>query len=240
MALFNSLFRRSHESLPHGEMQEMILLTLARAEENGRLLAPSDLAHELGVAGSGLARHLAPLIKGHQVVADQAGRLVLADSGRDQARTLLRRHRLAERLFTDVLGLDWAHAHEEADRFEHIVSAEAEQQLASQLGDPDTCPHGNPIPDASRVVPPMATVALSDCPPSTCATITRIALETSAALQHLATLGLLPSVEIEVERRAPFDGPVLVRVGRAHYALGRDLAARIWVTRTHKEPGVSA
>ncbi len=59
--------------------------------------------------------------------------------------------------------------------------------------------------------------------------ITRIADETPASLQHLATLGLLPDVEIEVENKAPFGGPVLIRVGRAHYALGRDLASRIWV-----------
>ncbi len=83
-------------------------------------------------------------------------------------------------------------------------------------------------------------ILLSECLPSTHATIARISLETPAALQHLATLGLLPSVELEVEKRGPFDGPVLVRVGRAHYALGRDLAARIWVERTAKEPGVSA
>lgn len=236
--LFRSLFRQL-KPFARSEIQEMILLTLARAEENNRALSPNDLAHELGLSRSALDTHLRALLKRNQLVTSRTGALGLTDSGRDQARTLLRRHRLAERLFTDVLGLDWAHAHEEADRFEHIVTAEGEQQLASRLGDPDTCPHGNPIPDAHGILPQPASLPLSECPPSSRATIARIGLETPAALRHLATLGLLPSVQVEVEKRAPFDGPVLVRVGRAHYALGRDLAARIWVTRTVEEPEVS-
>jgi DtxR family Mn-dependent transcriptional regulator len=236
---FRSLFRQ-FKPFPRREIQEMILLTLARAEENGRTLAPMDLARELYLSRSVLDTHLRPLLRKSQLVVSQTGALELTDSGRDQARTLLRRHRLAERLFTDVLGLDWAHAHEEADRFEHLVTAETERQLARQLGDPETCPHGNPIPDAHGITPHSASLPLSECPPRTRATIARIGLETGAALQHLATLGLLPSVEIEIEKRGPFDGPVLVRVGRAHYALGHDLAARIWVERTLKEPGLSA
>jgi DtxR family Mn-dependent transcriptional regulator len=131
---------------------------------------------------------------------------------------------------TDVLGLDWTRAHEQADKLEHTVSAEEEAALVAQLGNPEKCPHGNPIPDAS-VPAAVPAQALSACAAPTRATITRISTETPAALQHLATLGLLPNVEIEIENHAPFGGPVMVRVGRAHYALGRDLAARIWVSQ---------
>ncbi len=214
----------------------MVLLTVGRAEENNHAISPADLARELDLSRSALESHLHALIKGNQLVLNAEGMLALAPNGRDQARTLLRRHRLTERLFTDVLGLDWANAHQEADRLEHIVTPEAEQNLASQLGNPDTCPHGNPIPDLLGTVPASTAMPLSDCPPATRATIVRIGLETPAALQHLAALGLLPSVQVEVEKKAPFDGPVLVRVGRAHYALGRDLATRIWVAH-RGEPG---
>ncbi len=233
------LLSRAPKPTPRSELQEMILLTLVRAEENNRTLSAADLARELNLSRAALELQLHPLIERNQVIASPVGLLTLSESGRRDARSLLRRHRLTERLFTDVLGFDWAHAHEEADRIEHVVTAEAEQQLVNQLGNPDTCPHGNPIPNAGGAVPQSASLPLSDCPPLTRVTITRIGLETSAALQHLATLGLLPSVEIEVEKRAPFDGPVLVRVGRAHYALGRDLASRIWVTRKIQEPGVT-
>ncbi len=220
----------------------MVLLTIARAEENGALLSTADLARELGCSRQDLDDCLARLIDQGLLTYSPPGKLGLTQKGREHAFGLLRRHRLAERLFTDVLGLDWARAHEEADKLEHVVSREAERQLADQLGDPDTCPHGNPIPSAAGpsvpASPPLA-LPLADCTPPARATISRIALETPEALQHLAALGLLPSVEIEVENKAPFDGPILVRVGRAHYALGRDLAARIWVsTRSNSARGV--
>jgi DtxR family Mn-dependent transcriptional regulator len=224
--MFKLPFRETSAPAPRDELREMILLTLARAEETARALSPDDLARELNFA---VAPHLQALIAQGLLRAEPSGALALTNAGRDRALTLLRRHRLAERLFTEVLGLDWAHAHEEADKLEHVVSAEGEQQLANQLGEPETCPHGNPIPPArvDRERAPLA--SLADCAPQTCATIARIALETPAALRHLATLGLLPDVQVVIENKAPFDGPLMLRVGRAHYALGRDLAARIWV-----------
>lgn len=230
--MFNFFSRNSPRSnpAPRDEAQEMILLTMARAEENACTLSADDLARELNFVPD---PNLRPLIAQSLVRADSSGALALTPAGRDRALALLRRHRLTERLFTDVLGLDWARAHEEADKLEHVVSPETEQQLADQLGDPTTCPHGNPIPTArgDSVRAPLS--SLADCAPLTRATIARIALETPVALRHLATLGLLPNVEVVVENTAPFDGPVLVRVGRARYALGRDLAARIWVRTTN-------
>ena len=223
--LFERTFSKTHP-VSVAEPQEMILLTLARAEENARAVTAADLANTLN---SKPDPHLHALIDQTLICIRDNGKLTLTDAGRTRALTLLRRHRLAERLFTDVLGLDWARAHEEADKLEHVVSPEAEEQIASQLGDPATCPHGNPIPGAHGDSAPAPSVSLADCPSQTRATIARIALETPAALQHLATLGVLPNVEIEIENKAPFDGPVLVRVGRAHYALGHDLAARVWV-----------
>ncbi len=213
------------------EVQEMVLLTLARAEENALSLANADLARTLNLPLSALDTPLAHLAE-HALIAITPNQITLTAAGRERARGLLRRHRIVERHFTDVLGLDWARAHEEADRLEHLVSPATEAQLADQLGNPDTCPHGNPIPFAFDDTAHAPQLSLADCHSHTRATIVRIGLETSATLQHLATLGLLPNVEIVVENRAPFNGPVLVRVGHAHYALGRDLAKRIWVKET--------
>jgi DtxR family Mn-dependent transcriptional regulator len=234
MSLHDWIERTLSETYPASaaEPQEMILLTLARAAENARTLTPADLAEALNCKPD---PHLRPLIDQSLVRVDEGDKLALTDAGRERALALLRRHRLAERLLTDLLGLDWARSHEQADKLEHVVSPEAEEQLASQLGEPATCPHGNPIPRARGESAPAPSISLADCPPHTHATIARIALETPAALQHLATLGMLPHVEIEIENKAPFDGPILVRVGRAHYALGRDLAARVWV-RASPEP----
>lgn len=207
------------------EASEMILLTLARAAENNRTLTAHDLAHELGTAP------IFQALISQSLISVSANQITLTETGSARARALLRRHRLVERHFTDVLGLDWARAHEEADKFEHIVPPQVEQSLADQLGNPETCPHGNPIPQAHTDAERTSEISLAEGAPSTRAMITRIAIETPEALRHLATLGLLPNTEIEIENQAPFGGPVLVRVGRAHYALGRDLAARIWIKK---------
>ncbi|MBM3129837.1 MAG: metal-dependent transcriptional regulator [Chloroflexi bacterium] len=207
------------------ETAEMILLTLARAEENGATLTRDGLARELNVSS---ALPLQSLSAESLIALDATGTLSLTPAGRERARALLRRHRLVERHLTDVLGLDWTRAHEQADQLEHTVSAAEEAALSAQLGNPDTCPHGNPIP-GTRAAAPTAARSLAECAAQTRGVIARISTETPDALRHLATLGLLPNVAVVVENQAPFGGPVLVRVGHSHYALGRDLAARIWI-----------
>ena len=227
---FRNPFSRQRAPALRNETHEMILLSLARAEENALDSFPHDLARELDLARPALDSHVGALVAAGLVRNASGGMLALSPSGRHRAHALLRRHRLAERLFTDVLGMDWAHAHTEADKLEHLVSLEATAALAHRLGDPETCPHGNPIPGAGKSSTHSLARPLAECAPVTRAIIARIGLETPAALQHLATLGLLPDVEIQVENKVPMGGPVMVRVGRAHYALGRDLASRIWVT----------
>lgn len=229
-------FTRQRSPAFRNETREMILLSLARAEENAQACFPNDLARELDLARPTLDSHVRLLADDGLIENKSDGILALTGPGRQRAHTLLRRHRLAERLFTDVLGLDWAHAHTEADKLEHMVSPEAEAALANRLGDPETCPHGNPIPGAGQASTRSLARPLAECAPLTRAMIARIGLETPPALQHLATLGLLPDVEIQVENKALFGGPVMVRVGRAHYALGHDLASRIWVTPLDPTP----
>ena len=227
---FGNPFSRQRPHVLRNETREMILLSLVRAEENARNSSRNHLARELDLTRPVLDSHIRRIVDDGLITGAADGTLALTGPGRQRAYALLRRHRLAERLFTDVLGLDWVHAHTEADKIEHMVSPEAEAALADRLGDPETCPHGNPIPGAGQLLTHPPARPLAECAPLTRAMIVRIGLETTPALQHLATLGLLPDVEIEVENKALLGGPVLVRVGRAHYALGHDLASRIWVT----------
>lgn len=96
----------------------------------------------------------------------------LTDSGQVLAEQVVRRHRLAERFLTDVLGLSWAEAHAEAGKWEHVISDSVEAALDRVLGEPTTCPHGNPIPGADYV--PPATRPLQEVPVGSTFTITRI------------------------------------------------------------------
>ena len=88
-----------------------------------------------------------------------------------------------------------------------------------------TCPHGNPV-EASRK---DKSVPLSDLKPGRSAKVVRIADEQGDLLRYLATLGLLPGVDVRVTGRAPFRGPLMISVGDAAYALGSEVCRRIWV-----------
>ena len=96
----------------------------------------------------------------------------LTPAGQSLAEAVVRRHRLAERLLTDVLGLSWSTAHAEAGKWEHVISPEVEAALARILGEPTTCPHGNPIPGSDYHAPP--TIALSELPTGAGFTVSRI------------------------------------------------------------------
>ncbi len=155
----------------------------------------------------------------------------LTPRGEKMARTLIRRHRLSERFLTDMLGIDWESAHQEACKLEHVISPEVEERLAEVLGNPATCPHGHPIPDGKGKMPAMDILPLTHLKVGEKGRIDRVEEEQPQMLQYLATLGLLPNVEVEVREIAPFNGPFLVRVGKSQYALGREVASKIWMKK---------
>ena len=122
-----------------------------------------------------------------------ASSLALAPAGEELATRIVRRHRLAERFLTDVLGLTWAQAHHEACRWEHVISPEVEEGLTRLLGNPSTCPHGNPIPGAAPLR--VAVTPLEKVDVGTRFTLVRIPEEVEEADGALA--------ELETHRIAP-------------------------------------
>ncbi len=160
----------------------------------------------------------------------------LTPKGERAAKALVRRHRLSERFLTDVLGLDWESAHREACKLEHVLSPEVEEKLADMLGNPETCPHGYPIPDENghikeeeEDIKPLCDLGADE---KRC--IARVEEEEPRLLQYLASLGLIPDVDIEVKEVAPFGGPLLVKIGDTQYALGREVASKIWTKKRHR------
>jgi DtxR family Mn-dependent transcriptional regulator len=153
----------------------------------------------------------------------------LTAKGQRAAKTLVRRHRLSERFLTDVLGLDWESAHREACKLEHVLSPEVEEKLAEMLGNPETCPHGYPIPDEKGHIREDERIKpLCDFSADEKGCIARVEEEEPQLLHYLASLGLMPDVDIEVKEVAPFGGPLLVKIGDTQYALGREVASKIY------------
>jgi DtxR family Mn-dependent transcriptional regulator len=154
----------------------------------------------------------------------------LTAKGTRLAERVVRRHRLAERFLTDILGLSWADAHEEAGRWEHVLSDTVEQAINRLLHDPTTCPHGNPIP-GSAYEPPDA-VPMSQLPVGRRFTVSRIPEEvefTPGLLEYLEEASLRPGANGTVAAAAP-DGTLTVEIGDRHVGIGEFASTRILVT----------
>src|SRR5438067_3482184 len=120
--------------------------------EEGAVVIQARLAERVGHSAPAVSEMVRRLRgEGYLEVENRA--IVLTRKGRGAAESVVRKHRLAERLLTDVIGLEWHKAHMEAGRWEHVISDEVEQLLVVKLGNPATCPHGNPIPGSGQARP---------------------------------------------------------------------------------------
>ncbi|MFU8839389.1 MAG: metal-dependent transcriptional regulator [Nitriliruptoraceae bacterium] len=157
------------------------------------------------------------------------GIVALTGAGIERATTAVRRHRLTERLLADVIGLEWWKVHHEAERWEGVVSGDVEARLIDLLGDPGTCPHGNPIPGSRNAPEHPDAVLLADAPvgPVQVLRITETLEGDDEALQVLESCGFVPGKDAEVQRIER--GWVQVAGARHDAALPPHVAAHTYV-----------
>ena len=154
----------------------------------------------------------------------------LTAAGQTLAQTVVRRHRLAERFLTDVLKLSWAEAHHEAGKWEHVMSDNVEVAMNELLGEPTTCPHGNPIPGSDYVEPDAG--PLSAHPVGETFTVRRIPEElefTPGLLEFLEESSLRPGCSGVVTAASP-DGTLTIEIDGRHVGVGAFASERIMVT----------
>lgn len=165
------------------------------------------------------------------LVTYQGGNLVLQDEGLKEAQSVVRRHRLAERLMEDVLDIRGDLLEENACRFEHLLREEVEENVCTLLGHPRECPHGKPIPAGQccrRTVHEAKSVVLPLCElsPGDRGRVAYLRTGDSRRLQKLLTLGILPGVEVEMLQRLP---TFVFRIGHSQMAVDREMAEGIYI-----------
>jgi DtxR family Mn-dependent transcriptional regulator len=156
--------------------------------------------------------------------------VTLTDRGRAVALEVLRHHRLLERYLADTLGVPIADVHAEADVLEHVLSETVERRIDEVLGFPTHDPHGDPIPDGNLRLAERPETSLAALEVDSPATVVRVPDGDAEVLRYLAELEIAPGIGIEVLRRAPFAGPVTVRIADAEHAIASELADRIGVS----------
>jgi DtxR family Mn-dependent transcriptional regulator len=157
----------------------------------------------------------------------------LTSEGNTAAETMVRRHRLAERLLVDILGLEWADVHEEAHRFEHAISPRVEERILAVLGDPTTCPHGSPIPGTGAVASREA-FRVEEARSGDHVVIERISEDAEndrELLSFFQRSGLLPGREFEVGDVEPYNALIVLRRGDDSIPVSLPVARKIWVRR---------
>lgn len=130
---------------------EMYLRTIFELEEEGIVPLRARIAERLSQSGPTVSQTVARMQRDGLLLLDDDRHLELTDNGRERAIAVMRKHRLAERLLLDVIGLDWRDVHVEACRWEHVMSDDVERRLVELLGHPQLSPYGNPIPGLNEL-----------------------------------------------------------------------------------------
>ena len=187
------------------------------------------LSERLGVTPPAVTAALKRLARNGMVKLGPRGRIRLTAKGRDLARHLVLRHRLAEKLLTDVLGMEWTHVHDEAEKLEHAISPAVEELLLKYFGRQSTCPHGNPLlGDSPRTRRAAKVHRLSDVDTGQRVEVRFVSEEGIEFLEYLDQQGLRPGTRFLVEHKDYDDTMHLALAGKTVH-LGKTATDRIWV-----------
>lgn len=197
--------------------------------EQGKV-ATNALAERLGVVPASATGMIKKLAAMHLATHEPYQGVVLTPAGEKIALEVIRHHRLIELYLAEALGVPWDRVHDEAEKWEHVLSEDLEDRIDAMLGHPTIDPHGAPIPSRNGTIAQPASVRLADLRPGQAAVIAEVSDHDSALLRYVGGLGLYPGVDVRVIAVAPFDGPLTIRVGAAEHALGREVTSHIYVS----------
>jgi DtxR family Mn-dependent transcriptional regulator len=201
---------------------------LEHREGEGRA-STTQLAERLGVTPASATTMVKKLASLGLLEHEPYHGVVLTETGRSAALEVIRHHRLIERFLVDVLDVPWDEVHEEAERWEHVLSEEMEGRIDAALGFPRSDPHGSPIPAEDLSIKTSARRPLTELEPGSRGIVAEVADEDGTLLRYLGEVGLYPGTEIEVVGAEPFGGSLTVRVAGVEHALGREALSQVLV-----------
>ncbi len=235
----------------HGliDTTEMYLRTVFELEEEGIVPLRARIAERLSQSGPTVSQTVARMERAGLLTVEGDRQLMLTGAGRTLAMRVMRKHRLAECLLVDVIGLPWEDVHVEACRWEHVISENVERRLVEMLGYPVSCPHGNLIPGLDELGVPddaqrralaaqedraeaMTAVAAGCAEPVTVRRISEQVQSDTALMLKLKRIGIQPGREVTLA--ASNDGVRVTsddRLGGITAELPRPVADHVFVSR---------
>jgi len=213
--------------MPSAILEEYLEAIYKLCEEGD--VRPGMLAERLCVSGATVTATLGRLERDGFITRPERG-VVLTKTGEAEALWIIRRHRLAERLLVDVLGMSLDAAHEEACLLEHALSDRVLGALDSTLSNPRFCPHGYPIPDVDLVMRVRPTRSLNEVVIGDEVVVVSVKEDDEHALRYLESVGLIPGALVSVLSLDPVDSTLSVRVDGKQLSLGPTMADHVDVS----------
>lgn len=208
---------------------EDYLKAIYELSSSGARVSTSRLARRMNCTPASVTNMLQKLSSILLVEYEPYRGVALTEAGSKIALEVIRHHRLIELYLAEVLGYSWDQVHEEADQLEHVISEEFEKRIDKALGYPRWDPHGAPIPTRDGDIHESELLTLWEVEPGARIEIREVDDKNSDLLRYLASLGVLPGVEIKVVEKAPFGGPLEVVVEGVRHGLSEKLARRVLV-----------
>jgi DtxR family Mn-dependent transcriptional regulator len=214
----------------HTQAVEDYLKTVYELEQQCDKVTTSAIAERLNVAPASVTNMLKKLSEMKLARHAPYQGVTLTQAGRKVALEVVRHHRLIELYLAEALGVPWDRVHEEAEKWEHVLSEDLEDRIDEKLGFPTRDPHGSPIPSREGDVPDHNAIRLDQLDAGQSGIIAEVSDHDADLLRYFAQLGLYPKAAIKVLEAAPFNGPITVIVAGQQHALGREAAQHIQVS----------
>lgn len=222
----------------HTQAVEDYLKTIFEIEREQGKVATTVLAERLGVAPASATGMIKKLAEMRLLEHERYQGVALTPAGRAIALEVIRHHRLVERYLAEALGVPWDRVHEEAEKWEHVLSEDLEDRIDALLGFPTTDPHGAPIPTRAGEMARPAQNRLSDLQPGQSAVIAEVSDHDSSILRRLGEQGLYPATPLVVVRRAA--SGLTVRAGGEDHAVDADIAQCVFVREAGEGEGLDS
>ena len=207
------------------------LAEIYRLQEDTPTVSTTSLAERLNVSAPAIPRMLRRLRNAGYVKHVPYQGFGLTDLGREEALREIRRHRILEVYLVNIMKFTWDEAHEHAEDLGKGLNDKIVERMAHMTNHPSRCPHGEPIPDEQGNLPKIIDVCIMNLGVGYQGTVSRVRTHDPERLKYFSSLGLVPGASFEIVGRAPFNGPMRLRVGRDDVVLGVELTKSLWVSR---------
>lgn len=218
--------------VPTSRIEEYLESIINLFAEGKQVLA-ARLAERLELAPATVSATLRRMVRDGLILVKKNKEISLTDKGRQEALRVLRRHRLAEKLLFDILGVEWHELHDEACLLEHAISARVEERMDLVLKNPACCPHGNPIPNGDSLPSPKG-IPLSSSVEGASVIVERITEETTRnpkLMKYFFDIGVVPGASFNAKKVDPYAGTIVLSSGRGReVTLSLSSAEVVWVT----------